>query len=396
MAEQEYEDALTHDKVLKYIKEYTKGFQDPTLDTNSANSLHHGTIISDPNSPRDFTKFNFKSQTAPALKMPSDVLGGRRCSISDIVDELDSSEIRRGYSMQTIQETNPQVRRAVVALGKRLHDNGKPTDVLISRMSTACSAFRKHCKGLDDLMIVTGGKPADLPRSEAEVMRDLAVGRELGAHAAHKSGTTFEFHGVEERQIILEDKARTTLENAWMIREKLEKYNISEIILVTDDFHMRRSHFIFDFVLHKEISSEEKAGLEKVLRPTLIDPNTGIARPLELEVNKPFHCTIQTMENQSPIPEPVKGAEYTFEATLPNSRMMRIIEDIQQGIPEVVGQNQADKMQPQDSKKASKIGNQMRRAKMSAKNRLKTMSSEKFKTPVARSSWLSCCAICNR
>lgn len=150
---------------------------------------------------------------------------------------------------------------------------------------------------------------------------------------------------MEESAIILEDKARTTVENAFLIRERLEELGIKEIILVTDDFHMRRAHFIFEYILHEEIDAEQKAGLEKVLAPVL-----G-GRPLKLKLNVPCPCAIQQMENHAPIAEECKDAENEFEDSLPNSKMLSIIRKVLRGIPETIGNNAADKLHKSDSSK---------------------------------------------
>merc|ERR1740121_1790169 len=100
-------------------------------------------------------------------------------------------------------------------------------------------------------------------------MRDLAVGRELGSRASvGEAGEEVEciFDGVSEEQIVLEDKARTTVENAFLIRERLEHLHISEMTLITCDFHMRRAHYIFQEVMDAALGPESLGGLEKVLR----------------------------------------------------------------------------------------------------------------------------------
>jgi len=90
------------------------------------------------------------------------------------------------------------------------------------------------------VMIVTGGAPGqneDNTTSEAAVMKNMAVKA-----------------GVPSSSIILEDKALTTIENAWFVKEILENLGIDIIDLVTSDFHMNRSSKIFRAVLGSDAS----------------------------------------------------------------------------------------------------------------------------------------------
>lgn len=226
----------------------------------------------------------------------------------------------------------------MVVLGKRLLDDGSPTNILAARMAFACKVFREQC-GPHDMMIVTGGRPAETQRSEAEVMCDMALGKELGQLVTvcfDNAQVSCQFGALHESQIILEDKARTTVENAFLIREKLEKFGVSEILLVIDDFHMRRARFIFQEVFAAKLGQDKLSGLHKVLNPVLD------GRQLLLKPGLPCPCTISTHGSTAPLPAEVRQSEDDFEASLPNSRMLEIIRQVLTGVPERIGSNTTD------------------------------------------------------
>ena len=58
---------------------------------------------------------------------------------------------------------------------------------------------------------------------------------------------------VPARKILLEDKSRTTEEDAYYTKEILQKNRIASIILVTSPYHSRRASIIFGKVMGKDI-----------------------------------------------------------------------------------------------------------------------------------------------
>jgi len=59
--------------------------------------------------------------------------------------------------------------------------------------------------------------------------------------------------GLPARNILLEDKGRTTEEDAFAVRDMLKKYGYQSIVLVTSPYHSRRASLIFDKALGKDI-----------------------------------------------------------------------------------------------------------------------------------------------
>lgn len=92
-------------------------------------------------------------------------------------------------------------------------------------------------QGLGDYLILSGGKVYD-DVTMAELMKDHAIKL-----------------GVVPEKIILDKEANSTYENALFTKEIIEENNFKSIILVTSEFHSRRS----------------KAAMEKALEDTVID-----------------------------------------------------------------------------------------------------------------------------
>jgi len=63
-----------------------------------------------------------------------------------------------------------------------------------------------------------------------------------------------EFLAVPAGKILIEDKSRSTEEDAIYTKELLQKNHIASIILVTSPYHSRRASIIFERVLGKDIS----------------------------------------------------------------------------------------------------------------------------------------------
>ena len=113
---------------------------------------------------------------------------------------------------------------AVIVLGFQLDEGGKPADVLAARCEAAADYLLAHP---DVVCVATGGKTADAPFSEAEVIRDLLVAR-----------------GVEAERILLEPDAANTGENMAFSAALLKERGIGgRVVIVTDGFHQYRAAY---------------------------------------------------------------------------------------------------------------------------------------------------------
>lgn len=92
-------------------------------------------------------------------------------------------------------------------------------------------------EGLGEYLILSGGVVYD----------DVTMAELMKNHALKL--------GVPEEKILLEDKASTTHENAKLTKEIIEENNFKSVIVVTSEYHSRRS----------------KLAMEKALEDTLID-----------------------------------------------------------------------------------------------------------------------------
>ena len=111
----------------------------------------------------------------------------------------------------------------VIVLGCRVGSR-----MLDQRLKTACRFLNKHSQAS---CIVSGGKGADEPESEASFMADYLIG-----------------HGIGANRIIQEGRSRTTEENLrysgriLKVLMEEEEQEEKEIVLVTHGFHAYRAH----------------------------------------------------------------------------------------------------------------------------------------------------------
>jgi len=120
-------------------------------------------------------------------------------------------------------------------------DDLKPADAIVvlsgeenERVEYAVYLFREDWAKKDRL-IMSGG-PLVWRHSWASLMKEHA-----------------EYLGIPGKNILLEDKSRTTEENARYTKEILRKNDYKSLILVTSPYHSRRAAIIFQKVLGKEI-----------------------------------------------------------------------------------------------------------------------------------------------
>jgi uncharacterized SAM-binding protein YcdF (DUF218 family) len=101
---------------------------------------------------------------------------------------------------------------------------GTPTDSMLARIVTAVRVQKKP--GIP--IIVSGGKIYQNLSSEAQIAKRFMVDL-----------------GVANDQIIIEENARDTYENAKYVKEICLSKNFQKPILITSAFHMRRALFSF-------------------------------------------------------------------------------------------------------------------------------------------------------
>lgn len=117
----------------------------------------------------------------------------------------------------------------------------KPADVIVvlsgednERVEYGAYLFRE--KWAKKNRIIMAGGPAAWKYSWASLMKEHA-----------------EYIGIPGKYILLEDKSRTTEEDAKYTREILWKYGYKSIILVTSPYHSKRAFTIFQKVMGNDI-----------------------------------------------------------------------------------------------------------------------------------------------
>ena len=144
---------------------------------------------------------------------------------------------RRGWKGEEMQGTSPRV---AVVLGAQVLPGGRASRVLEARVRHAA---RLHSGGEVDLLIVTGGT-GQYPPSEAEVMARI-LRRE----------------GVPAEVVVLEDRALSTWDSAWLVAELARRSGVRAVRAVTDPLHCVRA-----------VEAFREAGLRAVAEPVYGSP----------------------------------------------------------------------------------------------------------------------------
>ena len=119
----------------------------------------------------------------------------------------------------------------VVILGFEHRDS----DAFSSRLTTGVNEFfRLSSSSKSPWLLVTGGDTVGIGVTEAHDLASRAIAL-----------------GVPSSRILIEDKARNTIENAFFTYRLLAPLTIRTIVLVTNEFHMARSLRVFQDVAKK-------------------------------------------------------------------------------------------------------------------------------------------------
>ena len=118
---------------------------------------------------------------------------------------------------------------AIVVLGGRLNDDGTLRPVLRSRVEKAVELFKQ---GVAPVVIMSGKWTDQLKKdpvkTEARAMKEYA--EELW---------------VPEHAILVEEQSQNTIGNAYYTKKILAKRAWKDIVVVTSDFHLKRSLYLF-------------------------------------------------------------------------------------------------------------------------------------------------------
>jgi len=126
---------------------------------------------------------------------------------------------------------------------------------------TAAGAYLKlGCKlpSKSDAIIVLGGEMnGERTRKGAELYREGIAPKMMlsdGTKMSWRTAAIREMYdlavleGVPESSLLKEERSRSTYENALFTRELMEQQGLRSAVVVTSDWHMKRSAFVFDKV----------------------------------------------------------------------------------------------------------------------------------------------------
>lgn len=114
----------------------------------------------------------------------------------------------------------------IVVLGAGLQPNNQPGPALIRRTAQAAELWQR---GIADRMICTGGYGLRRERSEADACAEL-----------------LRDHGIPAAAITLEERSRSTEENAIHTAEIMREQGWQSAVVVSDGYHLLRAASIFN------------------------------------------------------------------------------------------------------------------------------------------------------
>ncbi|WP_419726178.1 YdcF family protein [Terrisporobacter petrolearius] len=135
---------------------------------------------------------------------------------------LQSAIIINMYKTKDVNSTNSM--NTMIVLGAKVNKDGV-SKTLKQRLDKAIEYYNEN-KHIN--IIVSGGQGKDEVVTEARAMKNYLVK-----------------NGVDKDNIILENKATTTLENIMFSKEIMEDLNLeNKALIVTSDYHLFRGRFI--------------------------------------------------------------------------------------------------------------------------------------------------------
>ncbi len=123
-----------------------------------------------------------------------------------------------------LQDTTEQA-DVIIVLGSGLRKDGRPGPALTRRTRHGADLWHK---GIAPLVLCTGGQSEYYPRTEAAACREILRAAGLPAGA-----------------ILMEERSRSTEENAIYSKRILDQKQLTHVVLVSDSYHMLRARWIF-------------------------------------------------------------------------------------------------------------------------------------------------------
>ena len=113
----------------------------------------------------------------------------------------------------------------IIVLGAGLHRDGRPGWALTRRSRQAAELWHD---GIAPFVLCTGGQAEFYPRTEASACREILIDQ-----------------GLPDGSILMEERSRSTEENAIFSKLILEELGLTRVVLVSDGYHMLRAGWLF-------------------------------------------------------------------------------------------------------------------------------------------------------
>lgn len=125
----------------------------------------------------------------------------------------------------TGQQDSAEPSDVIIVLGSGLRKDGRPGPALTRRTRHGADLWHE---GIAPLVLCTGGQSEYYPRTEAAACREILLAAGLPAAA-----------------ILMEERSRSTEENAIYSQRILDERRLSRVVLVSDSYHMLRAGWLF-------------------------------------------------------------------------------------------------------------------------------------------------------
>lgn len=120
----------------------------------------------------------------------------------------------------------------IIILGYKLYEDGMPTRILRDRVAKAVEVYHQLTQhGHHPLVVVSGKGKTASDYTEAQAMKELA-----------------EWMGVRSGDILIDHDSTNTVQNALFSASMIQNKGINEVFIVTSDYHMLRTQYIFQTV----------------------------------------------------------------------------------------------------------------------------------------------------
>ena len=113
----------------------------------------------------------------------------------------------------------------IIVLGAGIQPDGSPGPVLTRRSQHGAELWQR---GLAPVVLCAGGKAQSHPRSEAAACREILLDS-----------------GLPEHVVLMEERSRSTEENAIFSKPIMREGGYEDAILVSDSYHMLRASWLF-------------------------------------------------------------------------------------------------------------------------------------------------------